>query len=99
MSPSDAKQPLRDILRRGLATSYNPALCYLCPSCPFATFTTTQDEMMTIYRIAGDDVQPVKKTTFQAEDMLERRDLQKLLRRNIDLLVPDGMVLAEEFGD
>ena len=54
---------------------------------------------MTIYRIAGDDVQPVKKTTFQAEGMLERRDLQKLLRHNIELLVPDAMVLAEEFGD
>ena len=54
---------------------------------------------MTIYRIAGDDVQPAKKTTFQAEGMLERRDLQKLVRYNIELLVPDAMVLAEEFGD
>ena len=32
MSPSGVKQPLRDIPRRGLATSDNLALCYF--SCP-----------------------------------------------------------------
>ena len=54
---------------------------------------------MTIYRIVGDHVRPVDKTTFQAEGMLERQDLQRLFRQNIELLVPDAMVLAEEFGD
>ena len=54
---------------------------------------------MTIYRIVGDHVRPVDKTTFPAEGMLERQDLQRLFRQNIELLVPDAMVLAEEFGD
>ena len=54
---------------------------------------------MAIYRIAGDHVRPLDKTTFQAEGMLERQDLQRLFRQNIELLVPDAMVLAEEFGD
>ena len=54
---------------------------------------------MAIYRIAGDHIRPVDKTTFQAEGMLERRDLQRLFRHNIELLVPHAMVLAEEFGD
>ena len=54
---------------------------------------------MAIYRIAGDHVRPLDKTTFQAEGMLERQDLQRLFRHNIEPLVPDAMVLAEEFGD
>ena len=38
---------------------------------------------MAIYRIAGDHVRPLDKTTFQAEGMLERQDLQRLFRQNI----------------
>lgn len=54
---------------------------------------------MTIYRYTGEDALPVQETTFQAENIQERRDLQKILRRSIDILVPNAMVLAEEFGD
>ena len=54
---------------------------------------------MAIYRVAGDNAQPVEKTTFQAEGILERRDLQKMFRQSIEILVPNAMVLAEEFGD
>ena len=54
---------------------------------------------MAIYRVAGDHLRPVDKTTFQAEGMLERRDLQRLFRHNIESLVPEAMVLAEEFGN
>lgn len=54
---------------------------------------------MAIYRLAGNNAQPVEKTTFHAEGILERRDLQKVFRQSIEILVPDAMVLAEEFGD
>ena len=55
---------------------------------------------MTIYRIAGDDVQPVKKNhVFRPRACSNAGICKKLLRHNIELLVPDAMVLAEEFGD
>ena len=55
---------------------------------------------MTLYRIdpAGDQVQSVKKTTFQEAGMHERA-LQNIFRDNFHLVVPDAMVLAEEFSE
>jgi len=52
-----------------------------------------------IYRIAGKNAEPVEETTFQAESILERRDLQAIFRKSIDIILPGAMVLAEEFGD
>ena len=54
---------------------------------------------MAIYRVVGDNIQPVGKTTFQTEHILERQGLQKMFRESIEILVPNAMVLAEEFGD
>lgn len=42
---------------------------------------------------------PVKKTSFQAEQILERAHLQAAIRDNISVLDADLMVIAEEFGD
>ncbi len=41
----------------------------------------------------------VRKTTFAAEGVLERSDLQAALRDNIGVIDPDLLVVAEEFGD
>lgn len=54
---------------------------------------------MSIYRVTGGNVEPVEGTTFQAEGMLERRDIQTIFRQSIGILVPNAMVLAEEFSD
>ena len=54
---------------------------------------------MTIYRVSGSDASPVEETTFHAERILERRDLQGIFKRSIGILVPDALVLAEEYGD
>jgi len=54
---------------------------------------------MPLFEVAGKNAQPIKETTFQAEGMLERRDLQRIVRDSIEMLVPGGFVLAEEFGD
>ena len=54
---------------------------------------------MAIYRISEGDALPVEETTFGAEGILEQRHLQRMFRRSIDILVPDAMVLAEEYGD
>lgn len=46
---------------------------------------------MPIYEFAPDRIQPLSKTTFGAMQLHERRDLQRLLRENIE-------VIAEEYG-
>lgn len=38
-------------------------------------------------------------TTFQAEGIRERDDLQRILRNQVEVISPDTMVIAEEFGD
>jgi hypothetical protein len=51
-----------------------------------------------IYEFAPDQVHPLKPTTFGASGLHERKDLQRLLRAHIDVIVPDALVIAEEFG-
>lgn len=52
---------------------------------------------MSLYRITPERFEPVPATTFAAERVLERRDLQRLLRENIGVIDKDLMVIAEEF--
>jgi hypothetical protein len=54
---------------------------------------------MSLYRITTDKLEPVSRTTFAAESLLERKDLQRLLRRDITPIADDLMVIAEEYGD
>ena len=54
---------------------------------------------MAIYRVSAGQAIPVAETSFQAEGILERRDLQRMFRESIGIIVPGAMVLAEEFGD
>lgn len=54
---------------------------------------------MTIYRITSDRIEPLASSTFQKAGLRERSDLQRLLRAQLDVVVPGVMVLAEEFGE
>jgi hypothetical protein len=54
---------------------------------------------MSLYRITTDKLEPVSQTTFASEKLLERKDLQRLLKRDISVLSDDLMVVAEEFGN
>jgi hypothetical protein len=54
---------------------------------------------MSLYRISSDKLESVPRTTFAAESLLERKDLQRLLRKDISPIGDDLMVIAEEFGD
>lgn len=54
---------------------------------------------MPLYRIAGDSLERVAETSFAAESLKERTDIQRLLRADISVVSPDLMVVAEEFGD
>jgi hypothetical protein len=53
---------------------------------------------MPLFEMTSNVLEPVQSTTFAAEQVLERADLQRLLRSRIDMIVDGVMVVAEEFG-
>jgi hypothetical protein len=56
---------------------------------------------MPLYTLSDNSITPLPSTTFSAEHVYERTDLQRLLRDQIGVLFPeeDVLVLAEEFGE
>jgi len=54
---------------------------------------------MALYRVADHRLEAVLATTFTEERILERRDLQRLLRSDMSPLGEDLLVVAEEFSD
>ena len=54
---------------------------------------------MSIYHIQDDRLEAVAPTTFAAEGIKERGGLQRLLREQIEIISPNTLVVAEEFGD
>lgn len=54
---------------------------------------------MAIYELTADEIRSVDETTFADVGVAERGDLQRLLRRQVDVIAPDCLVISEEFGD
>lgn len=54
---------------------------------------------MSLYQINSGNLSRVTETTFAAEKIFERQDLQRLLKSDISALGDDLMVISEEFGD
>ena len=54
---------------------------------------------MPLFELSSSGIQPVDGTSFAPERIGERDGLQRVLRDNIDVIVPGGMVIAEEFAD
>jgi RecB family endonuclease NucS len=54
---------------------------------------------MSLYEITSDNLTKVTPTTFDRAGLRERTDLQRLLRKQIDVILPDTLVIAEEFGE
>lgn len=54
---------------------------------------------MPIYHIQPDSLVPFSETSFSAGKIKERYDLQRLLKSQIEIISPDTLVIAEEFGD
>jgi RecB family endonuclease NucS len=54
---------------------------------------------MAIYEIQDGGLKKVNGTSFNAEGIRERDDLQRLLREQIEVIAPDTLLLAEEFGE
>jgi hypothetical protein len=53
---------------------------------------------MPIYRIDNERIVPIQRTTFAQQGLRERYDLQVLLKSQIDVISPDTLIVAEEFG-
>ena len=54
---------------------------------------------MALYQIKNNELYPLETTRFHEENLWERRDLQALLKANVEAIDPNVMVIAEEFGD
>ncbi|WP_321532378.1 hypothetical protein [uncultured Desulfuromonas sp.] len=54
---------------------------------------------MALYQITEDSLCPLSTTSFQQENLWERRDLQRLLKANFEAISTEIMVIAEEFGE
>lgn len=53
---------------------------------------------MAIFELTNETIEAVNPTTFGVEGVKERADLQRVLRSHIDVVSPDTLVIAEEFG-
>ena len=53
---------------------------------------------MTLYTIINEALQRLECTTFESQGILERRNLQKMIRSDISILRDDLLVIAEEFS-
>lgn len=54
---------------------------------------------MPIYEITKDKLREIEETSFSAAGVRERADIQRLLRNQIEIISPDTLIIAEEFGE
>ena len=54
---------------------------------------------MPLWELSKDRLAPLDRTSFEQSAIWERRDLQRLLRDQVDVLGDDLMVIAEEFSN
>jgi hypothetical protein len=54
---------------------------------------------MALYEITAESLNKIEETSFDLAGVRERFDLQRLLRSQIDVIAPNTLVVAEEFGD
>jgi hypothetical protein len=55
--------------------------------------------MMALYEITAENLRPIDETSFDLTGLRERYDLQRLLRGQIEVIAPNTLVVAEEFGE
>ena len=54
---------------------------------------------MAIYKVTDNEIKTITRTTFSESGLKEREDLQRLLKHQIEIISPDTLVVAEEFGE
>src|SRR6188768_3520974 len=52
---------------------------------------------MALYHVSDNSIAALESTSFEALQIMERADLQRLLRSKISVVAPDCLVIAEEF--
>ncbi len=52
---------------------------------------------MAIFEVTADTIRTIEETTFGAVGIRERDDLQRLLRKQVEIISPDTLIIAEEF--
>src|SRR5882724_4072104 len=55
--------------------------------------------LMALYEVTAENFTKIATTTFEQVALRERTDLQRLLKNKIDVILPDTLVIAEEFGE
>ncbi|MBN8658586.1 MAG: hypothetical protein J0M11_22815 [Anaerolineae bacterium] len=54
---------------------------------------------MPIFELTKDKLQKIEETSFSAARIRERADLQRLLQNQIEIISPNTLIIAEEFGE
>ncbi len=54
---------------------------------------------MPLYELSTTTIRPLERASFAALQIRERDDLQRILRDHIEVISPDTLVVAEEFGE
>jgi len=54
---------------------------------------------MALYEVTSDNLTRIVQTTFDRVGLRERTDLQRLLQKQIDVILPDTLIITEEFGE
>jgi hypothetical protein len=52
-----------------------------------------------IFEVTPDQLRRIEETSFSQAGLHERADLQRLLRKQIDVVAPGTLIVAEEFGE
>jgi RecB family endonuclease NucS len=54
---------------------------------------------MAIYEITDTSIIKLEEVSLISEGILERRDLQRLLKESLEVIAPDCLLVTEEFGE
>ncbi len=54
---------------------------------------------MAIYQVTDTGLSETESTSFADAGFRERDHIQQLLKRQIDVIAPDTLIISEEFGD
>jgi 3-hydroxyacyl-CoA dehydrogenase len=51
------------------------------------------------FNTTDNDLIKIDKTSFQIENIFERKNLQDALKKQIEIIAPDCLVISEEFSE
>ena len=53
---------------------------------------------MALFKIKNNEIQPIQRTTFSDQNIYERNNLQEMLKKQIEIISPDTLIVSEEFS-